>query len=315
MAAGALCLHLLLSGGADAQEVTASRRQAASIRLLQAIEQDDIAGVRELLAHGASANAADDRGRSALMWAASRADIPLCQLLLQHHARLNGTDQDGETALSIAMRRGGDYGVRPEGALRPRPDEAAYVATAFWLVKHGADVNLSGGSDANLLLVARANLRRWPEMCQSLLRHGAGIRGRNPHGLCILDYAALAGNVPLLTQLLQKHPAQADRDSALLTAVGGTAATGVVRLMAKPQQASIRLLLAAGAHPNITDGEGYSLLQLAVYARDREAAQLLIRHGANLNFKHKRDNYTPLSTARWLHDEPMQALLQNAGAK
>lgn len=53
----------------------------------------------------------------------------------------------------------------------------------------------------------------------------------------------------------------------------------------------VRILLDAGADPNIADNEG--MVPLIVNARDAEIAQMLIVHGANVNARAK-DSFTPL---------------------
>jgi ankyrin repeat protein len=299
---------------ADAQHPKATVHQQSAARLFAAIEQDNIAGARELLAQGLDANSSDDQGRTAMMIAASRANIPLCRLLLEHGAELNRTDQRGNTALSVAVCQGGSYGIRPFEPIRPRPDEAAYIATARWLVANGSAINPGRKAGQNILLLAHFQLHDWTPLCEYLIRHGAEIEGRDRFGRCFLDYVAQSGNARLLALLLQKYPTQADKNSALLTAIGGTPDDGIVRLTARPQPDIARLLLAAGANPNGVDGMGYSLLHLAVYAQDRKTAQLLIEYGARVDVRHSKDGSSPLTTAVWLNDTAMQRLLRNAGA-
>ncbi len=55
-----------------------------------------------LLAHGAVLNAADDRGRTALMIAASLGDAATVDILLRRGADRAFKDKDGKTALDLA---------------------------------------------------------------------------------------------------------------------------------------------------------------------------------------------------------------------
>lgn len=58
-----------------------------------------------LLKAGANVNAKSDNGRSALMWASWRDNIPMMELLLQHNADTQAVDNDGWNALDLAILR------------------------------------------------------------------------------------------------------------------------------------------------------------------------------------------------------------------
>src|SRR2546423_806162 len=75
------------------QKAVDRQYSAASLNLLQAVQRQDHSEIQWLLGTGASVNVADGYGRTALMWAASQADIVTCQWLYQHGANLNQTDQ------------------------------------------------------------------------------------------------------------------------------------------------------------------------------------------------------------------------------
>jgi Ankyrin repeats (3 copies) len=74
--------------------------------LIEAVKRGRVEIVHAFLAKGASANACDSKGGSALHWAASRGDENVVQLLLSHGADINATDASGRDALAVAEGRG-----------------------------------------------------------------------------------------------------------------------------------------------------------------------------------------------------------------
>jgi serine/threonine-protein phosphatase 6 regulatory ankyrin repeat subunit B len=310
-----LLLGLFLTPSASAQRrppLTSQNKGEAVTKasaLLQAVQQQDVNGVQTLLGQGIRANVVDVQGRTPLMWAAMRANIPLCRLLLLYGANLNQRDNRGYTALSLSIDEGGLYWMAapPASAV----SEADYVATAKWLVLHGASLQLTGTTWDGLLDLTHHRLHAWIPMCMFLLQHGATIQEGKSGRAVILEDAVYANSAVLLSLILQHRPAQQQKDAALQTALE----QGVYYRHSVMNRQCIRLLLEAGASPNVQAGDESSALQLAVYAEDVELARLLLKHGAEVNFKHRRDGFTPLATAKWRNNIAMQELLQQNGAK
>jgi ankyrin repeat protein len=90
--------------------------------LLRAANIGDNAGIERLLKKGASINAKDNDGWTALMWAAASGHTPACAFLLEKGANLEATDKDGWTALMFAAYCG-------------------HAQTCALLIEKGADVN------------------------------------------------------------------------------------------------------------------------------------------------------------------------------
>ena len=74
--------------------------------LIEAAKRGRVEIVHAFLAKGASANARDPNGGSALHWAASRGVENVVQLLLAHGADIKATDASGRSALAVAEGRG-----------------------------------------------------------------------------------------------------------------------------------------------------------------------------------------------------------------
>lgn len=75
----------------------------------------------------------------------------------------------------------------------------------------------------------------------------------------------------------------------------------------------IDFLIAKGANPNLTDGEGSTPLMIATQLRFVEGAQILLNRGALVD-KTNSSGETPLIRAVHLNDLPMIRLLISKGA-
>ena len=73
--------------------------------LIEAIKKGEVATVHAFLAKGASANAVDSKGGTALHWAASKGVTEIIRLLLAEGADAAAADPDGDTPLDIAQAR------------------------------------------------------------------------------------------------------------------------------------------------------------------------------------------------------------------
>ncbi len=111
---------------------------------------------KALLLHKSPVNGQDNRGKSALMYAAERENADLVIALLHAGASITDRDIGGDRALDIACNR---------------PSEPLRVITA--LVDARSDVNLpNGGGITPLIEAIRVNR---PDVARLLLRHGAEL--------------------------------------------------------------------------------------------------------------------------------------------
>jgi ankyrin repeat protein len=93
----------LVEKGAD---INAKNRDTGESVLMTMVLADNPESVKSLLARDANVNAKDDRGVTALMFAASNNKIVIAKLLLQKGADVNIKADNGETALLMAKRNG-----------------------------------------------------------------------------------------------------------------------------------------------------------------------------------------------------------------
>lgn len=91
----------LVEKGAD---INAKNRDTGESVLMTMVLADNPESVKSLLDRGASVNAKDDRGVTALMFAASNNKIVIAKLLLQKGADVNIKADNGETAFLMAKR-------------------------------------------------------------------------------------------------------------------------------------------------------------------------------------------------------------------
>ena len=131
--------------------------------LMAAIQNSHQKACWTLLRHGASPNAKNSDGVTALMQAAGKRDEAVCLMLIRSGADVSARDSRlGDSALDKASNAG-------------------HVGICALLLAHGADVNGRGFCGATPL--HRAALSGSPELCRFLLEKGADpyIRTSNGH--------------------------------------------------------------------------------------------------------------------------------------
>lgn len=194
---------------------------------------------------------------AALIEAARHGDAAAVGELLDRGARVEARDASGATALVAAA-----YDNHVDAARR--------------LVEAGADVNAKDASEQSAYLIATSEVGDDARLLELTLAHGADVRTLDGYNGTGLIRASERGYASIAHRLLETD---VDVDhvnrlgwTALLEAVvlgeGGRAHTEVVRL-----------LLEAGADPNLADGAGVRPLAHAKRRAFAEIAVLLERAG------------------------------------
>lgn len=145
-------------------------RPEANQQLVLAATIDDARMFREALASGASVDARDYWGMTALMWAASDGDEAMVRELLAIGAAVSARSNNHETALRYAAMHG-------------------KVGAVKMLLAAGAQVDERGYLDITALHSAAAMPSL--EVAQVLLAHGADVDARNSSGQTPLMFAAV----------------------------------------------------------------------------------------------------------------------------
>ncbi len=266
--------------GASQETAGAEGRQdqaALNKSLLAAIRDSDRPQVQHLLQQGASANARDEAGDTALMRAALYADADIMRELIEKGADISTRADDGTPPL---IRTTHDLEKMRLLVDRGAPvDDFVMLATASvpgsrkaleLLFAHGGNARSRPPAYTPLMAAAGAGDL---DAVNCLLEHGADVKARSQTGFTALIGAALSGNAKIVAQLLQRGAdpnavCKLERD-ILQTPVGVAASMGHAECL--------ELLMAAGAEVNVQGGPFYHCALLgAATTPSKETMQLLL---------------------------------------
>lgn len=227
-----------------------------------------------LVSRGADVNAQDGHGGTPLTVAAQANNENIVNTLLVAHADPNA---GRSSALTLAAGQGN-------------------LAMLDLLLAHGTNLNLTGA-----LQLAVQNSR--PDAVTRLIRSKANPNSKEANGEPLLLRAL---NTPAVLQALLDggaDPNQRDLNGATL--VGRAVPAGLE---------SLELLLAHGADTGAHDAQqGHTALHHAVGWGRLDAAQSLIKHGADVNAQTKNGE-TPLNLAVQTRRQDIASLLLDHGA-
>lgn len=182
---------------ADASTLQPRYAQALDRQLMLAAGSGDVARIKALLAQGARANAVDEWGNSALLYAAREGQMESARILLKAGAYVDG--------------RGGAMSPMAAAALR------GHAIVVRLLIRNGADMNATGENGLSALMNAVKLGHR--EVAKALLDAGANTRVLDRDGQNLLG-VAVNENDPDMLALLLSHNVNPDlADSNGLTAL------------------------------------------------------------------------------------------------
>ena len=238
-----------------------------------------------LIANGADFRVRSDSGQTLLALAASCGQIEICKLLIERGIDITSRDKDGVTALMLAST-------------------SLSRETVSGLIESGANVNARSKEGKTPLMFAAENkYYSAPEVIETLIVAGADINAiskEKPEGTYFSDgirtplmYAAdTFGGNPKAIRLLLAHEANIEAQDQ----------DGMTPLMLAVKQCSleaIELLLVSGAKVHIQNKDGNTALScISPTRRDgkpRQVAELLIKHGADINQRIKKGTSTPFA--------------------
>jgi ankyrin repeat protein len=227
---------------------------AAAPPTLRGLATMGIEGVaRQLLAAGASPDAADEEGRTPLMLAATHGSVGVAQALLERGANVEAKSRTDERPLLAATER------HARG-------------TTTLLLKHHAQVNVR--SQAGSTPIFNAVRHGDAELAAELLAAGADPNTLSPVKVSVLVEAYGRNDLATMKALLAKG---ADPDARN--------AKGIRLLHVAIGERNVpraEVLLGAGANVSEPDAAGLSPLVRAIDNQDDEMLAVLIRHKAPL---------------------------------
>ena len=303
--------------------IVASAAAAQRSPLVDAARNADKDQVRALVQHGASVNAADADGTTALHWASYRDDLEIADLLIRAGAKVNAANDLGATPLWTASLNGSaamvrkllDAGANPDATLLSGETPVMVAArsgspaSVEQLLAKGAHVNAHATRGQTALMWAVA--QKHADVVKVLLAHGVDIHARSdawsevmavpphghleynraiPHGSdTALMFAARVGDVASATLLVSAGANVNDADAWGVSATAMAAHAGYGELVA--------FLLEHDADPNAS-AAGFAALHAAILRRDDSMVSALLAHGADANAPLR--TWTP--TRRSSHD-------------
>jgi uncharacterized protein len=189
--------------------------------------------------------------------------------------------EDPRASALIAAITGGDVDavrelVREDPALASARDAdglPVLLLALFHQQRAAADALLEAEPELGVLEAAAAG--RADRLRELLATDPGAIRERTPEGFTTLGLAAFLGG-PEAVRILLEHGADADDDADNPFGVRPVHAASAAH-----DHVTMRLLLEAGADPNLRQQGGFVPLHEAAHSDDVEMARLLLAHGAD----------------------------------
>jgi uncharacterized protein len=261
--------------------------------------------VRALLQKGASVNAAEADGTTALHWASHRDDVASADLLIRAGASVNAANDLGATPLWAASLNGSAAMVRRLLQAGANPNAALLLGetpvmvasrsgnpdVVEQLVAAGANVNARGARGQTALMWAAAE--RHPDVVKVLLAHGADVHARSE----------------VWSQVMAVPPHGLPQYNRSIPHGGDTALMFAARV---GDLASAKLLVAAGANVRDADAWGVAATVLAAHSGYGELLEFLLEHGGDANAA--AAGFSALHVAIMRRDEKMVRVLLARGA-
>ncbi|EAY01102.1 ankyrin repeat protein, putative [Trichomonas vaginalis G3] len=274
--------------------------------------------VEFLISHGINIDEKDyDDGKAALHHAAGKNHKETAEVLISHGININEKDEYGQTALHHAAKNN-------------------HKLTAELLISHGININDKNIYGKTALHGAVHNNSE--EMAQLLISHGININDKNIYGKTAL-HGAVHNNSEEMAQLLISHGININEkdkngETALHYAAennnkeiaeflishgininekNNVGETALHYATNYNSKKAAEVLISHGIHINEKDEYGQTALHIAANNDSEEIAKLLISHGANINDK-DQDGRTALHIAANNDSEEIAKLLISHGA-
>jgi len=242
--------------------------------------------VRLLLAKGSDVNAKNENGETPLYHAARGGHKDVVLFLVENGADVQAVPERGTTPLYRAVQNGHEDIAKflmDNGASVTSADGLLYNAVSNGqrdlvelLIKKGADINSEAWGDAPSLYAVwsrRADIRRYTDVLELLLAHGANPNAKDQWDWSLLHYTTFYGYAEMTKLLLNKgaNPNTTENDTGRMP----------LHMSAKQgHRAIVELLIDRGAAVNARDWDGSTAYSLAKEKGHKEIVELLRKNRA-----------------------------------
>lgn len=216
-----------------------------------ALNGENVPLTKTLLDAGASVDATDEYGRTALTCAASVSKRASVRLLMERGANVNVSDHDGDTALHTAA------------------DQKDVGIVQLLLAR---DARVNARDSEGVVPLHNAAFKGQTDIVGLLLAHRGAVDVRDNNGSAPLHYAARGGSRDCVAALIlrgaQMNMKDGDGDTPLSIAVRYSRAD------------CVRSLLAGGALVNTKNNAGQTPLAYALASQNKQIVKMLTDAGA-----------------------------------
>ena len=260
-------------------------------RLYDAVSDNRISKIEQLLKQGADVNVKDKDGWTPLQWAALKGNIDIGKCLIENGADVNIKDNLGRTPLYRASRWN-------------------QIGVAKLLIENGADVNAKDKDGWTPLHLA-AVLDRI-DIVKVLIENGADPFINNKDGETALDlckYKAIREQLKKymedyesILEEIKKEKEYSVFGEPLLDAVFNSDLIGVKKCV-----------FSGKYNIDVQDDKGYTPLMYAIMDHNFNIVEFLVNHGADINLCNFKGQ-SPLKIAYKYDDEKIASYLLEKGA-
>ena len=232
---------------------------------------------------GANMNATNRVNQTSLMLASEKGNDDAINVLINAGADANITDADGNTCLQYASRN------------------ECCKEVLLTIISQCVDVNGINKSNVTALMIACLN--RNEDGINILLNAGADPNITDSKGATCIHHAVGGGCSKEMLLRLIIHGANVNAKSTIKK-------TALMVACLNGNEDAVKLLLNAGADPNISDADGCTSLHDAVdKGFSRETLQLIMNHGADVNATNKYNETALLVACQKLNADAISVLL------
>lgn len=302
-------LALMLMGALCAPMIMAAPSQQDSF--FAAAKRGNVKQAEKIIAQGGvEINAADAKGKTALLYACEAGAIDFINFLAGQNADFRARDAEQNTCLHLTVRSRKAQAVIAFAAERcekeatnakgQTPLVAAYDAGQFRsfeaLQLAGSNLNAQHPKSGLPLLVETVKRERL-QYAKFLIEKGADTSARDADGHNLIVVAATQSIAELIPLLIARGMSLDSRDKNGKNVIQ-IVHENMLKRVSAAREKTFEAVFAAGANPNSVSSTGRSLLMEQSESGRYNQVKLLLEKGADANFRDKNGNTVLHTTAQ-----------------